>query len=129
MNQSLESVVKTYFAAFCNFDGDAWVGLFAEDGSLGGPAHTPAVVGRPALRGMFDAITGLFISIDFRPETILSEGNYAVAHFSLGAEAKNGRTVAARGFLAFAIGADGLLSQVAGFWNPGPVLATATQTD
>ena len=125
MNYSLQSIVQAYFAAFCHFDRGAWVALFAEDGSLGGPAHIPPVVGRAALGAMFDGITGLFDAIDFRAERILVEEQFAVAHFSLKARAKNGHETQARGFVAFAADERGLLTQVAGYWNPIPVLTQA----
>lgn len=125
MSDPMQSVVQAYFDAFCRFDRAAWVALFAEDSSLGGPAHTPPVVGRAALGAMYDAITGLFTAIDFRPEHVLVEESFAVAHFSLKARAKNGRDTQARGFVAFAADERGLLTQVAGYWNPAPLLAEA----
>lgn len=126
MNYSLQSIVQAYFAAFCDFDREAWVALFAEDGSLSGPAHTPPVVGRADLGSMFDGITGLFTNIDFRAERILVEEPFAVAYFSLKAHARNDRDTEARGFVAFAADERGLLTQVAGYWNPVPVLTEAT---
>lgn len=58
-------LITAYFNAFERKDGETWVGMFAHDGSLGGPAQPPPVVGHAALGEMFAGIAALFESVKF----------------------------------------------------------------
>lgn len=125
MKQSMESLVQAYFAAFAHKDGAAWVELFADEGSLGGPAHIPPVTGKAALGELFGGMVGLFDELHFDISAIHVQGPFAVALFKLSSRAKNGHTAMTPGMVAFAANAEGKLFQVAGFWDPMPVLAGA----
>lgn len=118
-------LITEYFNAFERKDGDAWVALFAPDGSLGGPAHTPPVTGHAALGELFAGIAMLFESVKFDILAVHVHGPFAVAEFHLHTHARNGRTPSARGMVAFAADASGRLTQVAGFWDPAPVFSQA----
>lgn len=122
---SMDARIKDYFSAFEHKDNTAWLALFAADASLGGPAHVPPIAGRAALRELFDGIAALFEKLRFEIVAIHVYGPFAVAEFKLSALAKNGRTAHAEGMVAFAAGADGRFTQVAGFWDPMPVFAAA----
>lgn len=122
---TIDARVRAYFSAFERGDGAAWVALFADDASLGGPAHTPPVVGRAALGELFDGIAALFETVRFDIVAIHVHGSFAVAEFKLATTGKNGRTATTDGMVAFAAGDDGRFTQVAGFWDPAPVFAAA----
>lgn len=122
---NMNALVEDYFAAFNRKDGAAWAELFADEGTLGGPAHYPPVVGKTALRELFGNIVGLFDELNFEISAIHAQGPFAVALFSLSSRAKNGHTAMTPGMVAFAANAEGKLFQVAGFWDPMPVLAGA----
>lgn len=122
---SITTQVQAYFSALERQDGVAWVALFASDASLGGPAHTPPVVGQAALGELFAGIAALFETLHFDIAALHVHGPFAVAEFNLDARARNGRTAHADGMVAFAAGADGRFLQVAGFWDPAPVFAVA----
>lgn len=121
----MKRIVNEYFNAFERKDGEAWVGLFAEGASLGGPAHTPPVVGHAALAELFAGIAILFETIRFDILAVHVHGPFAVAEFHLLTRARNGRTPSASGMVAFAADASGKLTQVAGFWDPAPVFSQA----
>lgn len=122
---NIDTRVRDYFSAFERKDSAAWLGLFASDASLGGPAHTPPVVGQAALGELFDGIAALFETIRFEIVAVQVNGPFAVAEFSLTAAGKNGRTATTDGLVAFAAGPDGRFVHVAGFWDPTPVFAAA----
>ena len=122
---NMNRLVKDYFGAFNRKDGKAWLELFADEGSLGGPAHYPPVVGKAALRELFGNIVGLFDELNFEISAIHVQGPFAVALFTLSSRAKNGHTAMTPGMVAFAANAEGKFFQVAGFWDPMPVLAGA----
>lgn len=121
----MKRIVNEYFNAFERKDGKAWVGLFAEGASLGGPAHTPPVMGHAALAELFAGIAMLFETIQFEVLAVHAHGSFAVAEFHLHTRARNGRTPQAKGMVAFAADASGKLTQVAGFWDPVPVFSQA----
>lgn len=125
---SIDARVKDYFSAFEHKDKAAWLALFATDASLGGPAHTPPIEGYAALSELFNNIASLFETLRFEIVAVHVYGLFAVAEFKLMAQAKNGKVAHADGMVAFAAGADGRFTQVAGFWNPTPVFAIATST-
>lgn len=122
---SIDTRVRDYFSAFERKDSTAWLALFADDASLGGPAHILPVVGRAALGELFDGIAALFETVRFEIVAIHVHGPFAVAEFKLATAGKDGRTAAADGMVAFAAGVDGRFAQVAGFWDPAPVFAAA----
>lgn len=121
----MKALVTEYFSAFERQDGAAWVALFAPDGSLGGPAHTPPVSGAAALGELFAGIAALFESVEFDILAVHVHGRFAVAEFRLNTRARNGASPSASGMVAFAADASGRLTQVAGFWDPAPVFAAA----
>ena len=121
----MQKLVEDYFAAFDRMDGEAWVALFADAGSLGGPAHTPPVEGKEALGKLFGNIVGLFDELRFEISAIQVQGPFAVASFWLSSLAKNGTSARTPGMVAFAANPEGKLFQVAGFWDPMPVLVGA----
>ncbi|NWG39132.1 MAG: nuclear transport factor 2 family protein [Hydrogenophilaceae bacterium] len=121
----MKHIVNAYFSAFERKDGEAWVSLFASDGSLGGPAHTPPVMGHAALAELFAGIAMLFETIHFDILAVHVHGPFAVAEFDLHTRARNGRTPQAQGMVAFAADDAGKLTQVAGFWDPAPVFSQA----
>lgn len=121
----MKRIVNAYFNAFERKDGDAWVALFAPDGSLGGPAHSPPVTGHAALGELFAGIAMLFESVKFDILAVHVHGPFAVAEFYLHTRARNGSTPSASGMVAFAADASGRLTQVAGFWDPAPVFSQA----
>lgn len=124
----MNKLVEDYFSAFTRMDGEAWVELFAEEGSLGGPAHIPPVEGKAALGKLFWNIVGLFDELRFDISAIHVQGSFAVALFWLSSRAKNGNTAMTPGMVAFAANAEGKLFQVAGFWDPMPVMVGAMAT-
>lgn len=122
---SIEARIQDYFSAFERRDTAAWLALFATDASLGGPAHTPPIMGHAALGELFSDIAGLFEKLRFELLAIHVYGLFGVAEFKLMATAKNGSTAQAAGMVAFAADTDGRFTQVAGFWDPAPVFAIA----
>lgn len=122
---TIDARVRDYFSAFERKDAAAWVALFADEASLGGPAHSPPVVGHNALGALFDGIAALFASVRFDIIAIHVHGSFAVAEFDLATTGKNGRSATTDGMVAFASGPDGRFVQVAGFWDPAPVFAAA----
>ncbi len=121
----MQRLVESYFSAFNRKDAKAWADLFADEGTLGGPAHYPPIVGRAALREFFGNIVGLFDELNFEISAIHVQGSFAVAVFSLSSRARNGHTAMTPGMVAFAANAQGKFFQVAGFWDPMPVVAGA----
>ncbi len=121
----MKRIITEYFNAFERKDDAAWVELFASNGSLGGPAHTPPVIGHAALGELFAGIAMLFESVKFDILAIHVHGAFAMAEFHLHTRARNGRTTSATGMVAFAADASGRLTQVAGFWDPAPVFSQA----
>lgn len=85
---SIDTRVKDYFSAFERKDSAAWLALFADDASLGGPAHTPPVVGRAALGELFNGIAALFETVRFEIVAIHMHGPFAVAEFKLAIEGR-----------------------------------------
>jgi len=122
---TIEMRIKDYFSAFERKDSTAWLALFADDAILGGPAHTPPVIGRASPGELFNGIAALFETVRFEIVAIHVHGPFAVAEFNFATRGTNGRTAHTDGMVAFASGIDGRFSQVAGFWDPAPVFAVA----
>lgn len=123
---SIDARIQDYFSAFERKDKAAWLALFADDASLGGPAHTPPITGQGPLGELFTGIAGLFEKIRFEINAVHVCGPFATAEFDVHAQASNGRIGHAEGMVAFATNAEGRFTQVAGFWDPAPVFAIAS---
>jgi steroid delta-isomerase len=115
--------ITEYFAAIRTMDVDRYLATFAEDGAAEDPVGTPLSVGPDALRAFFAGICGLVDAIDLAEDNIFLNGNSAAVKWTGTATGKNGKHVTWQGVDVLDTNAEGKITLVRAFWNPGPVMA------
>ena len=122
---SISATISSYFSAIGRKDREAWVACFADDSVANDPAHAPARAGKDAHRAFFDAVTGMFESVEFRAVDVKVCGDEAAVVFHAKVRAKNGKLAEAGGIDVFTFDAQAKIRMVKGFWDPSPLFAAA----
>jgi steroid delta-isomerase len=119
----LHRAVAEFFAAIAAVDPPRIAAAFAEQGEIEDPVGSEIVRGRANIEASF--ANGFAKRIrSAEVETLATEiaGDSIEARWRLGAVGTSGRRAEAEGIDVVTVDSDGLITRVAGYWDPKPFL-------
>ena len=111
----IRAAVNAYVESFRTLDKDLFLGAIADDVEQEDPVGGSRNVGRDALAGFFDIVSGLVDSIDFDDRELYVSGSRAALVFTLVQHRKDGTEVTLDGVDVFTVDDDGRISLVEGY--------------
>jgi ketosteroid isomerase-like protein len=121
--ESIAAVIARYYAAVRTKDVEAWVALFAADGSAVDPIGTPTHQGHDGLRAFLSGVLQGFESLGLAENAVFIVPDGAAVKWTGVGRGKNGRDVAFEGIDVFVFDGEARIKSIAGYWDAPPVLA------
>lgn len=113
----MASITDNYFAALNAIDRDAYVACFAEDALLQDPYGGRPLQGTAGLHKFMDGMARTWASFQMTPSDAFAAGDRVAIAWRCTATAKSGKTANFAGIDVFTINADGLITQLEGYWD------------
>lgn len=123
MPSPAELTVARYFAATRTPDREAWVQCFAPNGTSHDPVGAPAHVGHAALRVFFNSIVDLVDTIGLHEQHVYACGNDIAVKWIGRGLSKSGNPYSFEGIDVFECDAEGRITMLHAYWNPGLLMA------
>ncbi len=111
------SAVARYFAALNGIDRDAYLACFSEDALVLDPYGGRPLSGIPGLHKFMDGMERTWNSFQMTPGQPYAAGDRVAIAWRCTAIAKSGKTANFAGINVFTLTADGLISQLEGYWD------------
>ncbi len=116
-SDKIRKTVSAYFSTLSAMDVEAWLGLFASDGT-GHDPRIPVLVGHDQLRSYFNGLLTHFSAFSAAHEEIFLCDSGAAVRWSVRATTKSGRAVEFAGIEVFEMNGGGQIQRARAYWDP-----------
>lgn len=113
----IRKTVSAYFSTLSAMDVEAWLALFASDGTGHDPG-IPLLVGHDQLRSYFNGLLVHFSAFSAAHEEIFLCDSGAAVRWRVRATTKSGTTVEFAGIEVFEMNGGGQIQRARAYWDP-----------
>ncbi len=121
--ETIETVVKSYFANMAAMNAQAWVENFTEDGVIYDPVGKPPSNVQSDYQKFFGLLSMIFAKLELTLDNIFIVDNGAAVKWKMQGVGKNGNQGVAEGISVFEINENGKIKQVCSYWDDAAMMA------